>query len=205
VVWLLALWLASLFVALTFWFGGLLGGLLAIVLYGAAAVGALLVVGLGLARAWERRTEGAKALLPAVFPPVFVMAGAATILPFIWSATILFDWSSFLLNRGDYLQIVHRLESGQEVPEANGVWSEVMGHDVVVDAGPPLRVAFPQPGGLLDNWNGIVYDPTAKVETAQGLSADGRFSASPKVRALFGGDIVKCSHIAGAFYRCSFT
>ena len=37
-----------------------------------------------------------------------------------------------------------------------------------VDAGPPRRVAFLQPGSILDNWEGVVYDPSGRVATATG-------------------------------------
>ncbi len=32
-----------------------------------------------------------------------------------------------------------------------------------IDAGPPVRLAFPRPGGILDNWEGVVYDPSDRV------------------------------------------
>lgn len=78
---------------------------------------------------------------------------------------------------------------------------------VVLDAGPPLRVAFPQPGGIIDNWEGIVYDPTGAVGAATGWrdGVPGRYSAPVEVRALFGGDLVACRHVRASFYRCWFT
>jgi hypothetical protein len=78
----------------------------------------------------------------------------------------------------------------------------------VVDHGPPLRVAFPQPGGILDNWEGVVYDPTGTVRAARGwTSVQGRqeFTAPASVRRLFGGDLVECEPVRDAFYRCWFT
>lgn len=76
-----------------------------------------------------------------------------------------------------------------------------------IDHGPPTRVVFPQPGGILDNWDGIVHDPTGAVASATGWQQGiaGRFSAPANVRALFGGDLVGCERIEGAFYRCWFT
>lgn len=78
----------------------------------------------------------------------------------------------------------------------------------VVDHGPPVRVAFTQPGGIVDNWEGVVYDPTGAVRAARGwTSVEGRqeFTAPPAVRRLFGGDLVACEPIRDAFYRCWFT
>lgn len=74
----------------------------------------------------------------------------------------------------------------------------------VVDRGPPLRLAFVQPGGILDNWEGVVYDPTGAVLDAHGPFWLG-FPTPPEVRLLFGGDIVRCESIEGPWYRCLFT
>lgn len=77
-----------------------------------------------------------------------------------------------------------------------------------VDSDSPLRVAFPQPGGLLDNWEGVVYDPTGEVQKAQGwteVNGQQAFTAPDHVRRLFGGSIVSCVHIHRDYYRCWFT
>jgi hypothetical protein len=59
--------------------------------------------------------------------------------------------------------------------------------------------------GFLDNWSGIVFDPTGAVMQADGWDAAGKFRAPDAITKLFGGDIVSCSHILGDYYRCSFT
>ena len=69
-----------------------------------------------------------------------------------------------------------------------------------VDPGPPIRIAFPQPGGILDNWEAVIYDPTGKVLQAQGLEA-----TPPEISALFGGTLVQCEPIQESYYRCWFT
>jgi hypothetical protein len=77
----------------------------------------------------------------------------------------------------------------------------------IVDVGPPVRVAFPK-DGIVDNWWGIVYDPTDAVAQAKGWEFDGgeqRFTAPQQVKALFGGDLVSCRHLYKHYYSCSFT
>lgn len=73
-----------------------------------------------------------------------------------------------------------------------------------VDRGPPLRVAF-NPEGMLDNWSGIVFDPTGEVMQADGFDASGRFRAPDRITKLFGGDLVSCRRLWGDYYDCSFT
>jgi hypothetical protein len=63
--------------------------------------------------------------------------------------------------------------------------------DCEVDQGPPVRVAFVW-GGILDNWQGIVYDPTGVVLTEKG-------------HLLFGGDLIHARHLWKDWYYCAFT
>lgn len=77
--------------------------------------------------------------------------------------------------------------------------------EVQVDDGPPLRVAWRLPGGIIDNWEAIVYDPTGGVRSARGFTSEGRFTAPVDVVKLFGGDLVRCEPVTGPYYRCWFT
>ncbi len=67
--------------------------------------------------------------------------------------------------------------------------------DLSVEPGPPLRVAFPWPGGLMDNWCGAVYDPSGEVVHAE----------REHVRQLFGGTLLSCSGLERNWYLCCFT
>jgi hypothetical protein len=79
------------------------------------------------------------------------------------------------------------------------------GTEYVPEPGEPLRLAFPRPGGLLDNWEGVVYDPSGAVAAAQGWTADRAFSAPPEVARWFGGALLACRAVRASFYRCTFT
>jgi hypothetical protein len=77
----------------------------------------------------------------------------------------------------------------------------------MVDTGPPVRLAFPQPGGFLERWEGIVFDPTGEVMAARGWSYAGGiedFTAPPRIKRLFGGLLLKCEHLEGKWYLCAF-
>lgn len=87
---------------------------------------------------------------------------------------------------------------GQFYETANGITYSV-------DAGPPVRVAF-NPEGFLDNWSGVIYDPTGEVMRADGWDpASGKFRAPDRITKIFGGDLVACRHLWGDYYDCSFT
>ena len=106
--------------------------------------------------------------------------------------------------RTQYATLVAEVQSGATSPLT---WGEENGIRFQVDSGPPIRVAFLQPGGILDNWEGVVYDPTGRVATATGWRAGvaGNYTAAPDVLNVFGGALVACEPIEGAYYRCWFT
>ncbi|HEY2377944.1 MAG TPA: hypothetical protein VGH98_18365 [Gemmatimonadaceae bacterium] len=168
-------------------------------LYALAGV-ALLVVAALRARAGARDARAAIALI--------LLAGIG-----LWFGEARIAWIGdewvfklhFARMRAEYERIVAEV---QRQP-AGDTTSEGALHGVryQIDRGPPMRVAFLQPGGMLDNWEGVVYDPTGAVASATGWQQGvaGRFSAPPNVRVLFGGDLVGCERIENAFYRCWFT
>jgi hypothetical protein len=80
--------------------------------------------------------------------------------------------------------------------------------EYVVEPGSPLRVAFQQPGGLLDNWQAVVYDPSGAVLRAREFKRDWSNWDDPsfrEIRGLFGGRLAGCRHLRGHYYRCWFT
>ncbi len=80
-----------------------------------------------------------------------------------------------------------------------------LGIQAIVEPRPPVRIAFMTNPGILDNWSGIVFDPTGAVMQADGWDATGKFRAPASITKLFDGDLVSCSHLWGDYYRCSFT
>jgi hypothetical protein len=133
--------------------------------------------------------------------------------PLLLVSTILLAWpilvagryvgtmSRLSVNYGHYETIVARVQAN---PKAS--WYEEDGGVIYsVDLGPPIRVAF-NPAGVLDNWSGIIYDPTGDVMLADGFDpVTGKFFAPDSVTKLFNGDLVSCRHLWRSYYRCSFT
>jgi hypothetical protein len=110
-----------------------------------------------------------------------------------------------MVNRGHYEEIIAKVKRGHRSPSANSSFEEDGGVEYVVDAGPPVRVAF-NPEGMLDNWSGIIFDPTGSVMLAKGFDPKtGKFAAPDRVTKLFGGDLVGCRRLGGSYYDCSFT
>jgi hypothetical protein len=102
----------------------------------------------------------------------------------------------------------HRQAYDAVVAEADGLPRDGNRHGVAyrIEPGPPIRVAFPQPVGIADNWGAVIHDPSDGVATAKGWGeTNGDYTIRPDLQELWGGDIVSCSRITGHYYRCWFT
>lgn len=104
----------------------------------------------------------------------------------------------FDLMRPSYERRLQQIISAHE----HGARGNANRPDYIIDRGPPVRVAFMWQSGVIDNWVGLVYDPTGVVMRANG--SDGDIGLGP-VRKLFGGDIVASRHLQDHWYLCSFT
>ena len=137
---------------------------------------------------------------------------AALSTPFLLTVTILASWGLYRagylfgeltrlsVNHSHYEAIIAKAQASKEAK-----WlGEDRGVKYSVDRGPPVRVAF-DGEGFLDNWSGIVFDPTGEVMKAHGFDARGKFFAPDRITKLFGGDMVSCRHLWGNYYDCSFT
>ncbi len=75
--------------------------------------------------------------------------------------------------------------------------SQSFGQVILIDSGPPLRIAF-RPDGLGDNWSAAVFDPSGEM-------AQYNREPSKRIREVFGGDLIGCRHLFADYYRCRFT
>lgn len=145
----------------------------------------------GAVRAWNLRAMPRRALVAALGFPVVLIATCALWIPIV-------NWAYFLVTIPARQHIVDLAKQGVRQPR-NQWLGRKWGVDFVVADSAPLRVAFPKPGQFLDNWSGIVYDPTGAVE-------QGDFDTYPtQIKKLFDGDMVVCDHIVGPWYDCAFT
>lgn len=161
------------------------------VAYALVGVGLLVAALVRLRQAQLRRAGAVALLLVLSFATAIALGG----------------WRR-LAHAGDAVEFrlrFHRLEPQYAalVPEllsdaaAQPGYQTRRGVTFVADASPPKRLAFVQPGGIIDNWEGIIYDPSGIVGAAQGWRYDRgqqEFTAPPAVRGLFGGDIVACKY-----------
>jgi hypothetical protein len=154
----------------------------------------------GLIRAFR----GARPIDPEVVDilgPLLTFAMALLALPLLWSGQHIGDLARLAINHEHYETIIAQ----SRVEPKTALFEEQDGVTYSVDLGPPIRVAF-NPAGFLDNWSGIIFDPTGEVMQADGFdSVTGKFAASERITGLFGGDLVDCRHLWGSYYKCSFT
>ena len=132
--------------------------------------------------------------------PALAVTALLSFLPVAWVAGWLGDLSRIAVEHRRYEAIIAEYSASPR-PE----WfAEQCGITFNVDPGPPVRVAF-NPGGFLDNWSGIIHDPSGEVMLADGFDEQGGFRAPDRITRIFGGDLVRCRWLWGDYYSCSFT
>lgn len=162
----------------------------------------LLVASAALTASRARRREAAPAFL------LLAVAGAG-----VWLGGSRLEWYGthwLMRTRFEHRLPGYRLAVAtlQKQPQSAGWHHDGRAGDFVVDSGPPLRVAFPWPGGMLDNWQGIVYDPSGVVLQAGQFRSDWSNFEDPalqRVKRMFGGDMHHCEAMGGPWYFCQFT
>jgi hypothetical protein len=80
--------------------------------------------------------------------------------------------------------------------------AEIKYKDCSIDLGPPIRVAFVW-DGIIDNWYGVMYDPSDTVRQVN--EKEWNDPSYGELKNIFGGDLVSVKHIEGHWYFCSFT
>lgn len=108
----------------------------------------------------------------------------------------------FRLARAAYEARVARIEADLPAGRVGRV------EDCLIEPGPPLRVAFILPGGILDNFEAVVYDPTGAVLRGNATRDDpARWHdpASAPIRGFLGGTLISAESLGGPWYRCKFT
>jgi len=111
-------------------------------------------------------------------------------------------WFRFLRLRSTYVNILADVESG--LIDKDGWRGNVL---VRLEPSDGELVAFVW-GGIVDNWIGVVHDPTGGVMQANAFLPDWSNWDAPelaKVRGLFGGDLYYAEHLQGDWYLCWFT
>lgn len=163
-----------------------------------AAFGFLLVVA-SLFQAISSWPDKRQVVRVGLGVPAIIVTAVLLSVPMLVIGNQTFIWGTVLLGR-DWMNSV--------IAEAQGHPDIDSGGTVIpysVDRSGPVRVVFVTNPGFLDNWSGIVFDPTRRVELANGWDSSGKFLAPADVTKLFGGDLVSCRRLIDHFYHCGFT
>lgn len=137
--------------------------------------------------------------------PLMLLTALLAAWPALAAGSFSGTWTRLMVNRGHYKAIIAKAVRGEHSPsETSPAYEEDGGVIYVVDRGPPVRVAF-NPEGMLDNWSGIVFDPTREVMLADGFDDEGKFLAPERITKLFHGDLMGCRRLWGDYFHCSFT
>jgi len=90
-----------------------------------------------------------------------------------------------------YTEIVQKVSTG-EITEDGGY--KGIGFDIEKDSDGVTRIAFPDGTGIIDNWCGLIWDPSGMISTVTNVS-----------KKLFGGDLIGSKNLKGFWYISCFT
>lgn len=137
-------------------------------------------------------------------PAIAILLIVFTVSACLISAERIGRHTRFYLHKRSYeTRVAEIIQLGQS-KSASGACNH--SEDYCIDLGPPIRLAFVW-GGLLDNWYGIVYDPTGKVleATRSEISRFGRNDPSrASVKNFFSSGLISAEHLTGPWYFCDF-
>lgn len=186
--------------ATAFWWTGIGGGFLAVfVVPGLALWGLTIVIAQTYFAIRRRQTDAWKrvsvALLSVCLAP-FVFAAIS------WTTIQLFDWGTFAVQYPSYRRIIALADQGRLPPPGKTAFqTAVDGTMFQAERKAPHRVAFPFPGGFLDNWTGILYDPASIGKRDYLRQKDG--SSGDLLDNWW--TIENCKKMIRNFYSCSFS
>ena len=163
-----------------------------------AAVGLVILV----AALWRARRPEARR--SAVLLAFGVAIGWILFIPTTWVGNSLTTRIRFALQRSTYDAVVSR-EASADAKEGSHQVGDLR---YIVESGPPLRIAFVWPGGIIDNWCGAVYDPTGAVMRSSEFNGDWDTwseQVPAEIIGLFGGDLLRCDELDAPYYHCCFT
>ncbi len=176
---------------------------LALIVVVAAIVVYLILFGYGVSLAKGHDVSRKNKILAFATAPISLSLLIFSCLPILSSGIYVGALGKLMLNHSAYEEIVRQNAAQHEGKPLQARRTE-NGIEYEIDSGPPVRFAL-EPDGFLDNWSGIVYDPSGDVMLADGFDGKGKFKAPDRVTKLFGGDLVSCRHFFGHYYRCGFT
>ena len=108
-----------------------------------------------------------------------------------------FDWGRYLLfqiRKPAYEEQLSQAKELGHVPRDLGY----------TENGPPRLHAFYWQRGVVDNWSGVVYDPSGKISQINDANGWDEIH-SHNLSELFGGTYYRCQNVGGGWYICWFT
>jgi hypothetical protein len=196
--WFTATWVMSVITLCVFWydFNGFSGAMLRVMLKGLC-----LIAGMLLAAFWLIAIRKERIWLS---PIIAISLIGFLVCAYLTTAERVGRYSKFYLYKRNYETSVGEIIQFRQSKSTSDACNHSF--DYCIDPGPPVRVAYVW-GGHLDNWYGVVYDPTGEVleSTKSGISWSSRNDPSSKnFKMLFSSHLISAKHLTGSWYFCDF-
>ena len=192
----------SVLLAAAFWWVGIAGSFLAIVAVPALLIWAAVIIALRAVQAWRIRQFPSKAAYMVLTPVAVLCATPIAFVLAFWITTELLTWGTLAVKSPSYSHIIE-LSLKNRLPHRGTTAFQTAEDGTLFQAERQAsrRIDFPLPGGFLNNWSGILYDPAGIGRRENIIQADGTD------KDLFDDwwTIEKCTHMVGHFYSCGFS
>jgi hypothetical protein len=198
---LIGAFFSALISAAIFWYG-IGGGFFAVFVSPCFAIGALIVIGSGVADGWRSRKNLRRAIVTAVVPLLGVCLSPIAFVIVMSTTDHAFVWGIFAVNQHSYARIVD-LAAHNRLPRQTRPAPQFAADGTAFEAErkPPHRIAFILPGGFLNNWDGILYDPEGIGIRPHAVQSDDTPGDLFDNWWTIGG----CTHIVSNYFDCGFS
>jgi hypothetical protein len=194
VVFATTLVVAAIFLSAVGFFAGILAGFFAMFVVPPLALFWTGIFLFHLFRGNRRPDQREAAIVLCSAPFVFFGLG--------WITIQLCLWGTFAIQYSAYQNVIALAEHNRLPPKTKTfLQTAADGTEFQIETMAPKRIVFALPGGFLNEWQGILYDP-------QGIGQrPGQRQENGKVQDLFDNysTIEGCSHLIGRFYHCGFS
>jgi hypothetical protein len=194
--------LLSAFLASAFWWGGILGSFVGLLTLPVLALLAIVVAVWAIADVWRTRNQTTRALSIAGVTILGICLSPVLFILVFHGVEDTFTWGMLAAKYPSYVQVIdlatHR---GLPAPGKTAWQGAADGTEFEAERVPPYRIAFPLPGGFLNSWQGILYDPSGFGLRTHAKQPDG----TPGDLLDTWSTVEACSHMVGRFYVCDFS
>jgi hypothetical protein len=140
-------------------------------------------------------------------PPLVIGLGALAFIPLSRGVSVATTYAALAVNFASYERIIGAAQIAAIPPNLSGRARQFApdGTEFEYERTSPHRIAFALPGGFINEWDAILYDPEEQKGVVENPSEPIRGEGAPDPLFEHWWTIESCTQMVGKFYRCHFS